>query len=99
MKFFILLLIVLLNSGCSITPKYPEQLINEKPIYSEENYILYNKIKSILPTIETTAILPENSVEVGRDNMKVDINNDSTNEIVVFKKRIIYLMMKFLLLK
>ena len=86
MKFLILLLIVLLNSGCSITPKSPEQLINEKPIYSEENYILYNKIKSILPTIETTAILPENSVEVGKIN-KVDINNDSTNEIVVFEKK------------
>lgn len=86
MRIFILILILSLTSGCSITPQSPEQLINEKPIYSEENYILYNKIKSILPTIDTTSILPENSVDVGKIN-KVDINNDSKNEIVVFEKK------------
>ena len=68
MRIFILILILSLTSGCSITPQSPEQLINEKPIYSEENYILYNKIKSILPTIDTTSILPENSVDVGKIN-------------------------------
>ena len=38
--------------------KSPEQLIDEKPIYSEQNYILYKKIQQILPQIDMTLTNP-----------------------------------------
>lgn len=86
MRIFVLLFLLFLSTGCAITPKSPEQLINEKAIFDEENYILYNKIKSIIPAFDTTSVLPENSTEVGKIN-KVDINFDDKDEIVVFEKK------------
>lgn len=73
----------LLSTGCS--SKSPEQLINEKPIYSEENYILFNKIKTVIPSIEKTLTLPENSSDVGKIN-RIDIDKDLKDEFIVFEK-------------
>ncbi|MFI3209520.1 MAG: hypothetical protein R3Y64_00475 [Peptostreptococcaceae bacterium] len=74
---------MLLLAGCS--SQSPEQLINKKPIYNEENYILFNKIKGVIPSIEQTATLPENSSEVSKIN-KIDVDNNLKDEIVVFEK-------------
>ncbi len=65
--------------------KSPEQLIDEKPIYSEQNYILYKKIQQILPQIDMTLTNPLNSKEVGKIN-QVNLDKDSSDEIIVFEK-------------
>ena len=73
-------------SGCSLNSESPEQLIKNKPIYSEENLDLYNQVEKFIPTLNSSLLLPKNSSEVAKIN-KVDLDKDGEEELVVFEKR------------
>ena len=81
---FILGVLILSLTGCTHSGKSPEQLINNNPIYSEENKALYDSINKMLPK-SSSLLLPGNSQEVAMIN-RVDLNNDNIDEIVVFEK-------------
>lgn len=80
----ILGVLILSLTGCTQGEKSPEQLINNNPIYSEENKELYDSINKMLSK-SSSLLLPGNSQEVAMIN-RVDLNNDSIDEIVVFEK-------------
>ena len=73
-------------SGCSLNSESPEQLIKEKPVYSEASLKLYKQIEKILPSLNSSLLLPRNSSEVAKIN-EVDLNKDGEKELVVFEKK------------
>ncbi len=44
-------LLMITLSGCSLNSESPEQLIKEKPVYSEASLKLYKQIEKILPSL------------------------------------------------
>lgn len=78
--------LILPLSGCSLNSKSPEQLIKEKPVYNEESLNLYKQIEKLLPTSNSSLLLPKNSSEVAKIN-EVDLDNDGEKELVVFEKK------------
>lgn len=79
-------LLMITLSGCSLNSESPEQLIKEKPVYSEESLKLYKQIEKILPSLNSSLLLPRNSSEVAKIN-EVDLNKDGEKELVVFEKK------------
>lgn len=80
----ILGILIISLTGCTPSEKSPEQLINNNPIYNEQNKALYDNINKMLSK-SSSLLLPGNSQEVAMIN-KVDLNNDNIDEIVVFEK-------------
>ena len=85
-------LVMLSTTGCNLKTnsleglsKSPEELIEDKPIYSEDKKEIYDKIKSELP-YKSNFLLPVNSKEVGIIN-NVDFDKDGIDEIVGFEKK------------
>ena len=70
----ILGVLILSLTGCTQSGKSPEQLINNNPIYNEENKELYDSINKMLSK-SSSLLLPGNSQEVAMIN-RVDLNND-----------------------
>ena len=79
-------LLMITLSGCSLNSESPEQLIKEKPVYSEASLKLYKQIEKILPSLNSSLLLPRNSSEVAKIN-EVDLNKDGEKELVVFEKK------------
>jgi len=79
-------LIMLTLSGCSLNSESPEQLIKEKPVYSEDSLSLFKQIERYIPTLNTSLLLPGNSSEVAKIN-EVDLDKDGEKELVVFEKK------------
>ncbi len=79
-------LLMITLSGCSLNSESPEQLIKEKPVYSEESLILYKQIEKLLPSLNFSLLLPRNSSEVAKIN-EVDLDKDGEKELVVFEKK------------
>ena len=71
------------TTGCSIESRSPEQLIKEKPIYSENRENIYNKVNESI--LDATLELPKNFKEVGKINEE-DLDSDGINEIIAFSK-------------
>ncbi len=79
-------LLMITLSGCSLNSESPEQLIEEKPVYSEESLNLYRQIEKLLPSLNSSLLLPRNSSEVAKIN-EVDLDKDGEKELVVFEKK------------
>lgn len=79
-------LLMITLSGCSLNSESPEQLIKEKPIYSEESLKLYKQIEKFLPSLNSSLLLPKNSSEVAKIN-EVNLDEDGEKELVVFEKK------------
>lgn len=79
-------LLIITLSGCSLNSESPEQLIKEKPVYSEENLNLYRQIENLLPSLNSSLLLPRNASEVAKIN-EVDLDKDGEKELVVFEKK------------
>ncbi len=79
-------LLMITLSGCSLNSESPEQLIKEKPVYSEASLKLYKQIEKILPSLNSSLLLPRNSSEVAKIN-EVDLNKNGEKELVVFEKK------------
>lgn len=79
-------LLMITLSGCSLNSESPEQLIKEKPVYSEENLNLYRQIENLLPSLNSSLLLPRNASEVAKIN-EVDLDKDGEKELVVFEKK------------
>ena len=90
MKLFKLIalstLLIITLSGCSLNSESPEQLIKEKPVYSEESLNLFRQIEKLLPSLNSSLLLPRNSSEVAKIN-EVDLDKDGEKELVVFEKK------------
>lgn len=81
----ILLLPILMATGCKANNiKSPEKL-SERPVYNRANKKIYDGIRKLTP-LDTSFTLPQNAGEVGKIN-RVDLNNDGNDEIVTFKKK------------
>ena len=68
-------LLIITLSGCSLNSESPEQLIKEKPVYSEESLNLFRQIEKLLPSLNSSLLLPRNSSEVAKIN-EVDLDKD-----------------------
>lgn len=79
-------LLIITLSGCSLNSESPEQLIKEKPVYSEESLNLFRQIEKLLPSLNSSLLLPRNSSEVAKIN-EVDLDKDGEKELVVFEKK------------
>ena len=90
MKLFklvaLLFFLMIISSGCSLNSESPEQLIKEKPVYSEDSLNLYKQIEKFLPTLNSSLLLPGNISEVAKIN-KVDLDKDGEKELVFFEKK------------
>lgn len=88
MKFFkstaILGFLMLSLTGCALGSESPEQLIDQKPIYNENNKKLYESVNRIVGS-SASLLLPANLQDVGKIN-KVDLDNNGIEEIIVFEK-------------
>lgn len=88
MKFFkstaILGFLMLSLTGCALGSESPEQLIDQKPIYNENNKKLYESVNRIVGS-SASLLLPANLQDVGKIN-KVDLDNNGVEEIIVFEK-------------
>ncbi|MGL5348941.1 MAG: hypothetical protein ACRDA3_16440 [Peptostreptococcaceae bacterium] len=85
-------LLMISTTGCNLKTnsleglsKSPEELIEDKPIYSEDKKEIYDEIKSKLP-YKSNFLLPVNSKEVGIIN-NVDFDKDGIDEIIGFEKK------------
>ena len=86
-KFIALLYLSTITlSGCSLNSESPEQLIKEKPVYSEASLNLYKDIEKFLPTLNSSLLLPGNLSEVAKIN-EVDLDKDGKKELVCFEKK------------
>lgn len=86
-KFIALLYLSTITlSGCSLNSESPEQLIKEKPVYSEDSLNLYKEIEKFLPTLNSSLLLPGNLSEVAKIN-EVDLDKDGKKELVCFEKK------------
>lgn len=70
-------------TGCTSMSESPEQLIKDKPIYNENNKLLYDRLNKIIMN-PYTMIMPSNSKDVGKIN-KLDLDADNVNEIIAFQ--------------
>ena len=88
-----LYLSTIILSGCSLNSESPEQLIKEKPVYSEESLNLYKEIEKFLPTLNSSLLLPGNLSEVAKIN-EVDLKNINikTKTILLPKAISLYLL-------
>lgn len=88
MKFFkstaILGFLMLSLTGCALGSESPEQLIDQKPIYNENNKKLYESVNRIVGS-SASLLLPANLQDVGKIN-KVDLDNNGIEEVIVFEK-------------
>lgn len=84
LKLTLLMGLLFFTTGCNIESRSPEQLLKQKPIYSEERESLYKGINQVI--LNATLELPKNSKDVGKINEE-DLNLDGIKEIVAFSKK------------
>lgn len=84
LKLTLLIGVLFFTTGCSIESRSPEQLLKEKPIYSEERESLYKGINQVI--LNATLELPKNSKEIGKINEE-DLDADGIKEVIAFSKK------------